>query len=307
MGAQTPEPRLLVADSFRVRRNPRTGGAEVRGFEDHLRRFKWAALEAWCGPHVPSAAEQARHAAALQAARESAGSASAELVWVEPERSPAERHALARIEELLAAAPARISAFGEGWPRVELWSDEAGVSPRLALQLRSLPELHATIELRTAGHLEIPYPERKGPHIARYAALNRELGAEALLTDARGYVLEGTTTSLVWWPREREHAEQYGFVAESEARVPSVTEGLIVAAGGGRLVGEKPHRRRIGQPQPRSVTPAELAEFEVWAVNALHGIRVVTRIDGVRLPPPHERRLKWFREALDRSWEPVLP
>lgn len=307
MGAQTPEPRLLVADSFRVRRNPRTGAAEVRGFEDHLRRFKWTALEAWCGPHVPSAAERAQHAAALQTARESAGSASAQLAWVEPDRTPTERRALSRIDELLATAPARISAFGEGWPRLELRLDEADGSPRLALRLRSLPELHETIELRTAGHLEVPHPERKGPNIAHYAALNRDLGAEGLLTDARGHVLEGTTTSLVWWPREQEHAEQYGFVVESEARVPSVTEGLIVAAGGGRLVGEKPHRRRIGQPQPRSVTPAELAEHEVWAVNALHGIRVVTSIDGVRLPPPHERRLKWFREALDRSWEPVLP
>ncbi|MBN9612660.1 MAG: hypothetical protein J0H64_04215, partial [Actinobacteria bacterium] len=275
--------------------------------EDHLRRFTLAALEAWCGPHVPSADERARHATALRTARESAGAAGVDLVWVEPDRTPAERDALARIDELLAEAPARIAAFGEGWPRVELWQDEVGGTPRLALQLRPLPELHDTIELRTAGYLEAQHPERKGPNIARYAALNRDLGTEALLTDARGHVLEGATTSLVWWPREQEHPEQHGFVVASEARVPSVTESLIITAGGDRLVGEKPHRRRIGQPQPRSVTPALLADHEVWAVNALHGIRVATSIDGAPLPPPHERRLKWFREALDRAWEPVLP
>ena len=298
---------LLVADSFRVRANPGTGAVEARGFEDHLRRFTWAAIEAWCGPHVPSADELARHAAALRIARESAGSAGADLVWVEPDRTPAERHALARIDELLAEAPARISAFGEGWPRLELWADETGSSPRLDLQLRPLPQLHDTIELRTAGYLEAPHPERKGPNIAHYATLNRELGAEALLTDARGHVLEGATTSLVWWPREQEHPEQHGFVVASEARVPSVTESLIIDAAGRRLVGRKPNRHRLPQPQPRSVTPAELAAHEVWAVNALHGIRVVTSIDGEPLQAPDERRLTWFREALDRAWEPVLP
>ncbi|MFC7765485.1 hypothetical protein [Leucobacter soli] len=84
-----------------------------------------------------------------------------------------------------------------------------------------------------------------------------------------------------------------------------MTEALLLEAADRRLVGTKPNRRRIGQPQPARLAPVELAQHEVWAVNALHGIRVVTSIDGTPLPPPDERRLQWFREALDRTWEAV--
>lgn len=281
---------LLVADSFRVRENPRTGTAEVRGLERHLDRFRRSALEAWCGPHVPTARER-------------------------------ERHALESIDAFIAESLPRIRAFGAGWPRLELRGEvgeapvgsrrrEGRAAPRLELQLRPLPALGDTIELRTAGPVETAHPERKGPNIARYAELNRELGAEAILTDALGRVLEGATTSFIWWTREVDALDgsgAHGFVVESHRRVPSVTESLILDAAGRHLVGEKPNRTRIGQPQLRRSTPEQLAQHEVWAVNALHGIRAVTSIGGTRLPPPDERRLQWFREALDRTWEPVAP
>lgn len=268
---------LLVADSFRLRANPRTGATEARGLQHHLDRFKWAAFAAW----------------------------------------PGEQEVLDRIDLFLDESLPQLAQAGECWPRLELWQDPEGGAPRLALQLRPLPPLDDTVQLRVAGHVQSPHPDRKGPNITRYSALNRELGAEALLLDERGHVLEGATTSLVWWPRVSELSEPdgsdshqdgaNGWVARSPRRVGSVTELLIVLAGGRRLVGAKPGRTRIGQPQPRSVTPAELAHHEVWAVNALHGIRVVTSIDGTRLPDPNARRLRWFREALDRSWEPLAP
>ncbi|MFC7765484.1 hypothetical protein [Leucobacter soli] len=123
---------LLVADSFRVRSNPKTGAAEVRGFAQHLDRFKWAALEAWCGPHVPTADERARHAAALQEAYAQSPmrdrrARAAVLVWVEPDRSPAEQRALARIDEFLDSVPERIARFGEGWPRMEIGATPAAI------------------------------------------------------------------------------------------------------------------------------------------------------------------------------------
>jgi hypothetical protein len=91
--------------------------------------------------------------------------------------------------------------------------------------------------------------------------------------------------------------------------VPSVTECLVVDAAN-RLPGTQ---YRIGQPQqqPRGITVEQLlpragrAPREVWALNALHGIRVVTSIDGVALPEPDTQRLACFREALDQTWQPI--
>ncbi len=314
-------PRLLVADSFRVRRNPKTGEAEVRGLQFHLDRFRRAAHHAWVGEHLPTAAEHAAYDAAMAdhlAAHPNIPSTAA-LIFLPTRWTPHEQQALDTIDAFLRDACERIVGCGSGWPRLELWHDSPADPPRLALQLRPLPPLGETIELRTVGHLAVEYPEVKGPNIDRYAALNRELGAEALLMDARGYVLEGTSTSLVWWPCAAESSADtsaecitpdlgrgsYGSIAESRARVSSITERLLVMAGGRRLVGTKPNRKRIGQPQPHAVTPAQLMRHEVWAVNALHGIRVVTSIDGALLPAPDERRLRWFRDALDRTWEPV--
>lgn len=304
---------MLAADSFRVRANPKNGVAEVRGFERHLERFRRSARETWCGVHRPGREELAMRNAALRALRaQHPGRSRSLLVFTPPQWSPEEQHAIDTIDTFLERAREQIADYGEGWPRLELWLDSTAAQPRLDLQLRPLPPLEETIELRTAGHVKVEHPEVKGPNLPRYAQLNAELGAEALLLDPRGQVREGATTSLVWWPRAGESASacdalgQYGGVAESRARVDSVTEHLLVAAGGHRLVGTKPHRRRIGQPQPRTAGPAQLMQHEVWAVNALHGIRVVTGLDGVPLPLPDERRLRWFRDALDRSWEPVL-
>lgn len=320
-------PQLLVADSFRVRVNSKTGAAEVRGLQQHLDRFKSSARTAWCGEHRASTVEVSLHDAAMKALRASQPerSSASLLVFTPAIWTAEERHALDMIETFLADALHQIAGYGEGWPRLELWRDRPGATPRLALQLRQSPPLSETIELRAAGHIKTETPETKGPNIARFAALNRELGAEALLLDKRGHVLEGATTSLLWWPRSQAGSESSasagststntnanagteicGAVVESRARVDSITERLLIMAGGRRLVGTKPNRRRSAQPQPRRTTVEQLMQHEVWAVNALHGIRVVTSINGVAQPAPDERRLRWFREALDRSWEPVL-
>jgi len=279
---------LLAADSFRVRANPRTGEAEVRGLDLHLRRFMRAVLDA--------------HGLAGE------GSAARRIIH--------------RVDAFLADALPRIAAYGEGFPRLELReSAEPGDDPGPGLALRPLPELRDTIELRSAPGVRLEHPQRKGPNIARLAELNRELGAEALLLDGDGGVLEGATTSLLWWPGDPEDRKASGAVVRSSARVPSVTERLVIDAAN-RLPGTQ---YRIGQPQqqpqqqpqpqpqqqPRGITVEQLlpragrAPREVWALNALHGIRVVTSIDGVALPEPDAQRLACFREALDQTWQPI--
>ncbi|QZY52281.1 aminotransferase class IV [Leucobacter tenebrionis] len=268
---------LLVADSFRVRVNPRTGAAEVRGLDEHLDRFRRSVLA-----QMPSA-----------------------------EKSDAEAETLERIDLFLDEALHRIAEYGEGFPRLELWgSERTGGDSEFALSLRPLPALGDTIELRSAPGVLLERPYLKGPNIPRLAELNRELGAEALLLDAIGCAVEGATTSLIWWTDDTDQSGHY--IAEERARdrgnrVESVTEGLLRQAAQQRLVGRKPEQGRTSALTPARPKPAELARAEIWAVNALHGIRVVASVDGAPAPAPVKHRLRWFREALDRTWQPVAP
>ncbi len=247
---------LLAADSFRVR--VRGGRPEVRGLGRHLERFTNATVQA--APEHGSLAGAARLAAFIETALN------------------------------------EIAKFGDGFPRLELRNNG-----ELGLRLRALPELRTTIELRSSPLLSsdeqqplaprsvIDHPERKGPNIELYAALNREVGAEALLGGPEGQVLEGTTTSILWWQGDALRT------VHEQRRVVSVTEALIreIATG----LGEAPHSA--------SILVDELGRHEVWAVNAVHGIRVVTNIDGIQLPLPRASRVHHYREALESTWEPI--
>lgn len=190
------------------------------------------------------------------------------------------------VGNFLDEARHRIAAHGDGFPRLEYRVDGS-----LELLLRPLPALHDTIALRTASGVALEHPERKGPNIARLAELNRTLGAEALLLDTDGLAIEGATTSLLWW--------RDGALCTSAAgpRVASVTEALVVEAA-----------RAAGIEVVRGcAAAAALAAHEVWAVNALHGIRRVRAIDEAAAPAPNGRRLAEFRAALDGTWQEVAP
>lgn len=247
---------LLAADSFRVRRNAQSGEAEVRGGRAHLHRFELA---------VRAATE---HSLSLEAS----------------------------IDRFLADSVLQISEFGTGWPRLELWGPDSGFSAddevnqfELRLGLRALPALGASVGLRTAVAIGVQHPERKGPNIARYADLNRHLEAEALLLDQHGYVLEGATTSLLWWEDELLCAALPG------QRVDSITESIVLHYA----------QTRGTQVVHANALPSDLAVAEVWAVNALHGIRPVTRLNEKPLRAPREDRLREYTAALDRSWRPL--
>lgn len=318
-------PKLLVADSFRVRVNPRTGDAETRDLRGHFSRFAEAALDAWCGRPAFDGTEaelraEARETLARAGIIPSPEFETTQTLLVPRLHRAEEQRVRSILDAFLAEARSRIAGYGAGWPRLELWGEPAdpehldapAAGPGLRLSLRPLPELHETIELRTAGNVELAHPQRKGPNIARFSELNRELGAEAILTDTRGRVREGATTSLIWWEpgtgaaAEAARTTSHGFVSASEQRVASVTEWLLVAAGGRRGSGRSADRAPLPRLRRALATPEELTRCEVWAVNALHGIRVATSIDGVPLSTPDEDRLVRFRRALDAAWEPVL-
>jgi branched-subunit amino acid aminotransferase/4-amino-4-deoxychorismate lyase len=107
-------------------------------------------------------------------------------------------------------------------------------------------------------------PRVKGPDLAWLAAARDTAvtaGAdEAVLLSADGRVLEGTTTSILWWRGDALCAPS------ADSVLPGITRSILteaVAASGAPVACENPR-------------PRDLSGLEVWAVNALHGIRPVT-------------------------------
>ena len=101
---------------------------------------------------------------------------------------------------------------------------------------------------------------------------------EAVILDG-GLVSEGSTSALMWW-----RGDQLMVPPAYLPRIPSVTARSImtIAAAIGTPVAEE------------ETTPEELAGCEVWAVNALHGIRVVDAwVDGPDLDADGRHAQRW--------------
>lgn len=179
---------------------------------------------------------------------------------------------------------------GASFPRFECWRAEHSL--QLELALRPAPVFTQCIRLVTEVLPERPLAHLKGPLIGEYGELTRAMESEVLILAQDGVAIEGTTTSLVWW----EHNTLTRVSADEDlARVASVTETLIgtLAIARGDSFAEAQR------------TAAELITHEVWAVNALHGIRPVTHIDGVRLPDPQPERLAHYRELYSQLARPL--
>jgi branched-subunit amino acid aminotransferase/4-amino-4-deoxychorismate lyase len=181
----------------------------------------------------------------------------AELSWV-AERSRVEAG------RFFLAALRQIPATGRWFPRVELTLVDG--APRLQLWLRPAPPTATGIRLwippqpdqRTCPYL-------KGPDLAYLSALRDSAVAagadEAVLLSADGTVREGTTTSILWWRGDTLCAPP-----PDAALLPGITRATLLRIALARSI---PVRFE-------HATPAELAGLQVWAVNALHGIRPVT-------------------------------
>jgi branched-subunit amino acid aminotransferase/4-amino-4-deoxychorismate lyase len=161
-----------------------------------------------------------------------------------------------------SAVVARLPRTGCWFPRVEL----AGPgTAELRLLLRPAPPLGTTARLwlgDTADRRRMP--RRKGPDLGRLTTMrDRAVAAgadDALLTTPGGIVLEGATTSLLWWEDGCLCLPSPGL-----RTVPGVTSGLLAERA-----------RELAIPVARRrVTVGGLAGREVWAVNALHGLRPV--------------------------------
>lgn len=167
------------------------------------------------------------------------------------------------------AALALIPSGGAWFPRVELQSK--GGAAHLVFRHRAAPKLSRAAVLTM---LDQPDPRRfpkiKGPDLealvkARTAA--HKLGADdAVILTQGGYVVDGTTSAIVWWRGDILCAPPTADDSPEFARVDSVTARSLF--GLAATLGVETHRERV--------TPAELDGTEVWALGALHGIRIVT-------------------------------
>jgi branched-subunit amino acid aminotransferase/4-amino-4-deoxychorismate lyase len=163
----------------------------------------------------------------------------------------------------LRAVAESLPARGRWFPRVELVA--IGSRTRLRMWLRPAPP-RGTVRLWTAaGPDRRRLPAVKGGDLDYLAALRAAaatMGAdEALLVSPEGHVLEGASTSIVWWRGETLCAPPPG-----PGLLPGITRALL-----GELASEAGH-----PVVTESATAPDLAGLPVWTLNALHGIRPVT-------------------------------
>jgi branched-subunit amino acid aminotransferase/4-amino-4-deoxychorismate lyase len=193
----------------------------------------------------------------------------------------------------MQAAAARLPAQGRWFPRAEL----AIVSgtPRLQLWIRPAPPPGRTVRLWLPAVPDArTRPRIKGPDLdwlARQRAGAVAAGAdEALLVSPSGRVLEGATTSILWW-----QGDELCLPPEDAGVLPGITRLVLLDLAA--FIGVPVF---LGSPMP-----AELAGLEVWAVNALHGIRPVTGWVGADIESGPARRAGRWQRYLDEFVGPV--
>ena len=196
-------------------------------------------------------------------------------------------------ERFFDAALTLIPRDGVWFPRVELQKRNGGF--QFVFRLRSAPELISGVAVATwSGPDPRTQPDIKGPDLeamTRVATSVQSVGArEAIILTPEGYVVEGSRTGLLWWRGDILCGPPADF-----ARVASVTVRSILTLAAALGV----------ETYEEAVTPAELDGTELWAANALHGIRIVTSWhDGPALAELPKRVAKW-RARMDALRRPL--
>lgn len=169
-----------------------------------------------------------------------------------------------RTNRFLRAVAESLPARSRWFPRVELV--EAGSRTRLRMWQRPAPPRTATVRLWTAaGPDRRRLPAVKGAdldHLASLRAAAATAGAdEALLVSKEGHVVEGASTSIVWWRGDTLCGPPPG-----PGLLPGITHALLSELA----------RRAGHQVVTEQATVRDLVGVPVWTLNALHGIRPVT-------------------------------
>lgn len=193
-----------------------------------------------------------------------------------------------------AAVIAAIPPTGDWFPRAEL--QRIGDDRSLLFRLRNSPERTRSVRLAThRGADPRSSPTIKGPATAELLLARTDAqrnGADdAVILSEDGYVVETTSSALLWWRGEILCAP-----AIELERVDSVTARSVLTLATALGI----------DVYYEAVTPAELDAVELWALNALQGIRIVTEwIDGPSMAELPGRLATW-RTRLDRLRKPLL-
>lgn len=190
-------------------------------------------------------------------------------------------------------AIAEIPRVGDWFPRVELRTQLG--APQLLFRLRPAPERSRSIVLAThSGRDPRTAPRVKGPDLEAMTRLRTAMQArgagDAVILTPEGHVAEGSTTSLAWWRGDALAIPQDGI-----ARIDSVTLRSVLALAAATGVDVLREEAR----------PDDLEGCEVWALNALHGIRIVTAWIGGPATAEEPGRLESWRRRLDALRRPL--
>ena len=195
--------------------------------------------------------------------------------------------------EFWDAAIAAIPRTGDWFPRVELRTQL--LRPQFLFRLRSAPERSRSVVLATyTGRDPRSAPRIKGPDLEDMVRLRtkvQSVGAqEAVILTPEGFVAEGSTTCLAWW-----RGDALAIPSDDIARIDSVTLRSVLALA-----------TALGVDILREdARPDDLDGCEVWALNALHGIRIVTQWIGGPSVAEQPGRLDAWRRRLDALRRPL--
>lgn len=193
------------------------------------------------------------------------------------------------LDDFLNAVTQALPRTGSHFPRIDLTS-----RGELELRIRPVPPLGRTVTLSTASTDPRTEPTFKGPDIPALQVLRDEAAAagadEPIILDAQGRIVDGASTCLVWL------RDMTLYTPPAEAtRLQSMTVEAVsdLARATGYAVATQ------------WATPAELAGAQVWALNALHGIRGVSAWVGGPEFALDDLLLDEFRAAYDRLFAPI--
>jgi branched-subunit amino acid aminotransferase/4-amino-4-deoxychorismate lyase len=193
-----------------------------------------------------------------------------------------------RARAFVRAAVRRIPATGRWFPRLELTVLDH--EPVFQLWLRPAPARGATVRVWVYDGVDgRRHPTVKGPDLdwlAQVRSAAQDRGAdEALLLADDGRLIEGTTTSLLWWHGDTLYAPD----TTRLDLLPSVTRTTLLQIAAA-------FRTPVAYACPR---PSDLAGLETWAVNALHGIRPVRQWTGAAIAAGRAPRAPVWQARLD--------
>jgi branched-subunit amino acid aminotransferase/4-amino-4-deoxychorismate lyase len=178
-----------------------------------------------------------------------------------------------------------------GLPRSGAWFPRAELAgSQLQLRMRPSPVRSDRVRVWVSGEPDQRvHPGRKGPELEALALLRKDAeyhGAqEALLTTSDGVVVEASSSSVLWWEDDVLCAPPADIPA-----LPGITATLVCELAS-----------TLGIPVDRRARrPAELSGKEVWLLNALHGVRLVTGWAGGVITPGAGTRFGEWRERVEQ-------